>query len=201
MMKNDQKFIKLCEAALTRLDRAGFLVGDVVEISDLSKVSEKIRSGLKEYVDLGLNLRVIDIVNNTPSDKPGSQLNNTGDVTIFLGVDYGGGRIIGRFPVPPESCTPIEFYPNLAPIPDALRRDNAITIKPEVVPGYEGEEFKKQTGTANDGNGKLKPVEASNPVKDTKIPSPTPPKQAVYFRESKERDVECLADAYIAMQK
>lgn len=168
-------FLKICESVLMRTERGGFLVGDVVEISNLNDVDDHIRDDLKALIDQGLNIKVLDIVNKYPSAQPGSQQNNTGDVTLVVGADYGGGRYAGRFPVCPSCCKVISSYPNLDPVPTALRRDNLITIKPEIVPGYDGEEFKKQTA-ATGGDYKL-------PTKNAKIPGPKPPKPAPHFKK------------------
>lgn len=168
-----RKFLEICESVLTRTERGGFLVGDMVEITDFNKIDGNIRDGLKELVDQGVNIKVVDIVNKYPSEKPGSQLNNSGDVILVVSADYGGGRYVGKFTVPTTCCKVIDTYPNLHPIPDALKRDNMITIKPEAVPGYEGEEFKKQTSAAG-GDYDL-------PTKNAKQPGPKPPKYAPDF--------------------
>jgi hypothetical protein len=170
-----RKFLEICESVLTRTERGGFLVGDMVEITDFNKIDSNIKDGLKELVDQGLNIKVVDIVNKYPSDKPGSQLNNSGDVVLVVSADYGGGRYVGKFTVPTTCCKVIDTYPNLHPIPDALKRDNMITIKPEPVPGYEGEEFKKRANLAG-GDYKL-------PVKNQKIPGAKPPRPAPHFNK------------------
>lgn len=175
-------FIKICEAVLMRTERGGFLVGDVVEISNFNDVDDHIRDDLKALVDQGLNIKIIDIVNKYPSAQPGSQQNNTGDVTLVVGADYGGGRYVGRFTVPPSCCKVISSYPNLDPVPDALKRDNVITIKPEPVPGFENEEFTKQTNHADSGSG-LKRVEDKLRDKNTNQPGPRPPKYAPHFKK------------------
>lgn len=179
-MKSKSKFLEICESTLTRLERAGFLVGDVVEVTDIGKVAENIRGELQGMIDQGINLKVVDIVNKYPSDKPGSEQNNSGDVILVVGADHGGGRIVGKMHLPPECCKVISTYPNLDPIPDAIRRDNQITLKPEPV-GDENEEFKNQTNKADDGSGNLKPVEASNSTgENVSQPGPTPPEYAPY---------------------
>jgi hypothetical protein len=171
-----RKFLEICESVLTRTERGGFLVGDMVEITDFNKIhSDNIRDGLKELVDLGVNIKVVDIVNKYPSEKPGSQLNNSGDVVLVVSGDYGGGRYVGKFIIPTTCCKVIHTYPNLHPIPDALKRDNMITIKPEPVPGYEGEEFKKRANLAG-GDYEL-------PAKNQKIPGAKPPKPAPHFNK------------------
>lgn len=176
-----RKFLEICESVLTRTERGGFLVGDMVEITDFGKIDDNIRDGLKELIDQGVNIKVVDIVNKYPSDKPGSQMNNTGDVTLVVAADYGGGRHVGKFMVPTSCCSVIDTYPNLSPIPDALKRDNAISIKPEIVPGFDDFEFTKQTNHADDGKGKLGRVVDKLGDKDHKQPGPKPPKYAPDF--------------------
>ena len=170
-----RKFIEICESVLTRTERGGFLVGDMVEITDFNKIDSNIKDGLKELVDQGVNIKVVDIVNKYPSEKPGSQLNNSGDVVLVVSADYGGGRYVGKFTIPTTCCKVIDTYPNLHPIPDALKRDNMETIKPEPVPGYEGEEFRKRVNLAG-GDYKL-------PTKNQKIPGAKPPKPAPHFNK------------------
>ena len=170
-----RKFLEICESVLTRTERGGFLVGDMVEITDFNKIDGNLKDGLKELVDQGINIKVVDIVNKYPSEKPGSQLNNSGDVVLVVSADYGGGRYVGKFTIPTTCCKVIDTYPNLHPIPDALKRDNMITIKPEPVPGYEGEEFRKRVNLAG-GDYKL-------PTKNQKIPGAKPPKPAPYFNK------------------
>lgn len=170
-----RKFLEICESVLTRTERGGFLVGDMVEITDFNKIDGNIKDGLKELVDQGVNIKVVDIVNKYPSEKPGSQLNNSGDVVLVVSADYGGGRYVGKFTIPTTCCKVINTYPNLHPIPDALKRDNMETIKPELVPGYEGEEFRKRVNLAG-GDYKL-------PTKNQKIPGAKPPKPAPHFNK------------------
>ena len=167
--------LEICESVLTRTERGGFLVGDMVEITDFNKIDVNLKDGLKELVDQGVNIKVVDIVNKYPSDKPGSQLNNSGDVVLVVSADYGGGRYVGKFIVPTTSCKVIHTYPNLPPFPNALQRVNSTTIKPEPVPGYEGEEFKKRVNLAG-GDYKL-------PSKNQKIPGAKPPKPAPHFNK------------------
>ena len=176
-----RKFLEICESVLTRTERGGFLVGDMVEITDFNKIDDNIKDGLKELVDQGVNIKVIDIVNKYPSDKPGSQLNNSGDVILVVSADYGGGRYIGKFTIPTMCCKVIDTYPNLHPIPDALKRDNMITIKPELVQSFDDLEFAKQSNHADNGKGKLERVASKLGTKNQKQPGPKPPKYAPDF--------------------
>ena len=176
-----RKFLEICESVLTRTERGGFLVGDMVEITDFNKIDDNIKDGLKELVGQGVNIKVVDIVNKYPSDKPGSQLNNSGDVTLVVSADYGGGSYVGKFTVPTTFCKVIDTYPNLHPIPDALKRDNMITIKPELVQSFDDLEFAKQSNFADNGKGRLERVSVKLGAKDHKQPGPKPPKYAPNF--------------------
>ncbi len=176
-----RKFLEICESVLTRTERGGFLVGDMVEITDFNKIDDNIKDGLKELVGQGVNIKVVDIVNKYPSDKPGSQLNNSGDVILVVSADYGGGRYVGKFTVPTGCCKVIDTYPNLHPIPDALKRDNIITIKPELVQSFDDLEFAKQSNFADNGKGRLERVSVKLGAKDHKQPGPKPPKYAPNF--------------------
>jgi hypothetical protein len=154
----------------------------MVEITDFNKIDDNLKDGLKELVGLGVNIRVVDIVNKYPSDKPGSQLNNSGEVVLVVSGDYGGGRTTPqKFIVPTTCCRVIHTYPNLHPIPDALKRPNMITIKPEPVPSFDDLEFAKQSNHADNGKGKLERVAGKLGVKNHKQPGPKPPKYAPDF--------------------
>lgn len=176
-----RKFLEICESILTRTERGGFLVGDMVEITDFNKIDGNIKDGLKELVDQGVNIKVVDIVNKYPSEKPGSQLNNSGDVVLVVSADYGGGRYVGKFTIPTLCCKVIDTYPNLHPIPDALKRDNMVNIKPEPVPSFDDLEFAKQSNHADNGKGKLERVAGKLGTKNQKQPGPRPPKYAPDF--------------------
>lgn len=176
-----RKFLEICESVLTRTERGGFLVGDMVEITDFNKIDGNIKDGLKELVDQGVNIKVVDIVNKYPSEKPGSQLNNSGDVVLVVSADYGGGRYVGKFTIPTTCCKVIDTYPNLHPIPDALKRDNMVTIKPEPVPSFDDLEFAKQSNHADNGKSKLERVAGKLGTKNQKQPGPKPPKYAPNF--------------------
>ena len=176
-----RKFLEICESVLTRTERGGFLVGDMVEITDFNKIDGNIKDGLKELVDQGVNIKVVDIVNKYPSEKPGSQLNNSGDVVLVVSADYGGGRYVGKFTIPTMCCKVIDTYPNLHPIPDALKRANTITIKPEPVPSFDDLTFAKQSNHADNGKGKLERVAGKLGTKNQKQPGPKPPKYAPDF--------------------
>lgn len=166
-------FLKICETVITRTHRDGFLIGDTVKVTNFNGLRDDIKNALKDEVDKGLNMKVIDIINKYPSAAPGSTQNSSGEVTLVIACDYGGGRRVGEFLVPPSCCEIIDNYPNLDPVPDALMRHNIITIKPEPVPGYEDEEFTFQSDKADTGKG-LKKVDRKLGDKNTPQPGPEP---------------------------
>jgi hypothetical protein len=160
-MKNALKFLDLCETVLTRTQQQGFVYNDVVDV-DLNGVPAHLRDELEALRSQGLNLKVVDIISTAEG------------TTLLIGASHGGGRIVGKVPVPSTSCKVVDSSPNLETIPDALRRDNVITIKPEPVPGYD-DEFTNQTNKTDQGDGKLSPTEDSLAQSNISIPSPTPP--------------------------
>jgi hypothetical protein len=81
----NHKFLPLVESMLTRYQRQGFLVGDVVKFVDgfvtkdyFKKCSDEMKQRIKEIADLGkeMNLKVVYIKNEYPGAQPGNE-NNT----------------------------------------------------------------------------------------------------------------------------
>jgi hypothetical protein len=160
------KFLKMCESVMGRLERGGVLVGDVVKVT-ASDVPEQYRAAVQEMIDAGINIKVVDIVNHYPSDKPGSSMNSNGETHAVIALDYGGGRYVSRVTVPTASLEVVERHPNLDPIPDAIRRDNQVTLKPEPVEQFDQEQHNK----ADVGDQKLEPAEQTLAQQNTEIPS------------------------------
>lgn len=168
-----KKYLTLVEAYLSRFQRGGFLVGDVFKFNDNFKTTEqykKLGQNVKDMIDqmieTGLNVRVVGIKDTTSPRFPGNPQTSSNDVELSLALDNGGGRYTHYINISPELGQPLDIYPNLPPIPDAVRRKDKVNIKPE--------ELKKTDNPSNKtdrGNTKLSDTEMSLPTKNTTIPS------------------------------
>lgn len=126
-MAKDKKFESLLEKYQSRFEQKGFLVGDVFKFDDNYKSHEafdalpkNVKDVLDSYVDSGLHIRVTAV--------------GDGGDHIVVAQDHGGGRYIGKVEIPCCLGEPLDFGDNLPPLPDALKRDDLVTIKPEEVP-------------------------------------------------------------------
>ena len=152
-----KKYLTLVETYLSRFERGGFLVGDVFKFNDNFKSSEtykKLGYNSQELIDqmieTGLHVRVVGIKDTTSPRYPGNPQTSSADVSLTLAVDNGGGRYSHYVNISPELGTSVSFYPNLPPIPDAMRRPNDVNVKPK--------ELETQDNIANKtdkGDGKL----------------------------------------------
>lgn len=173
------KYLGLVENTLTRYQRGGFLVGDYIKFADDYKskscfkdLTDQIKSAVAEVVNLSkdMNLRVVSIKNNCPSRAPGNEFNTNGEVVIDVGLDYGGGRFYNVVTVPSDLLTRLDYGINYAPLPDAIKRPNQITLKPEPVEIDGKTETYRQTRTTDQG-GKDKDAELELDDENKKIPA------------------------------
>lgn len=177
-----KKYLTLVETYLSRFERGGFLVGDVFKFNDNFKSSEMYKKLgrnsqelIDQMIDTGLHVRVVGIKDTTSPRYPGNPQTSSADVSLTLAVDNGGGRYSHYVNVSPELGTPVSFYPNLPPIPDAAIRPNNVNVKPK--------ELEKQDNIANKtdkGNGKLSDTNIQLADKNTTLPSkPVTPSPSV----------------------
>ena len=134
----DKKFVNLHESYMRRYERGGFLVGDVFEFNDDYESTECYKALPKATKDLltkmkdsGLHIRVTGIKDTAPTRYPASSQQSSLDVNLNLALDEGGGRYSDHVSVPGCLGQSVEFYPNLLPIPDAMRRDSNVNINPD----------------------------------------------------------------------
>jgi len=104
-------------------------------------------------------------------------------VFLDIAIDYGGGRYFGTTTVSQDMLQRISSGVNLDPIPSAIKRDNMITLKPELVDIHKvadsGDEMlnlnnqlnAQQTRMTDAGNMKLKKTELDLAKKNKKIPA------------------------------
>ena len=125
-MAKQKKFLALLEKYESRFEQSGFLVGDVFKFNDGYKshegyknLNDNVKDVIDSYVDSDMHIRV------TAVDEDG---------TITIAQDHGGGRHVGKVTIPSNMGERIDFGNNLPPLPDALRRDDKVQIKPVEVP-------------------------------------------------------------------
>lgn len=182
-MAKEKKFVNLFESYMRRFERAGFLVGDVFKFNDNFKSSDEYKalgSNVKELIDQmiesGLHVRVVGIKDTSPARYPSNDGTSSLDVVLDIALDSGGGRYTHYCSIPCCLGEPVQYAPNLPPIPDAMRRNDKVTIKPE-----EAEEDTENIQNKTDkGNGELSNTERSLPKTNTEIPcNPATPSPAV----------------------
>ena len=174
MASKTGKFDAIFESCMQRYERGGFLVGDCFEFvpkfkstPEYKALGDSVKAMLDEMIETGLNIHVINI-------KDTASHGATLHPTLSIAVDTGGKRYSTYVDIPDVLGQPIDYGHNLPPIPDAMVRDNNITLKPE-----EAEEDKENLSNKTDkGDGKLSNTERTLASKNTKIPSkaatPTP---------------------------
>ena len=146
MMK--KKFLKLYESTMDRLNRGGYLVGDIVKFRDdahthdfYTNCSEEIRNSIMEYMESGDTLRVKNITNVYPAVLGAGNTDDSGSVNVEVCRETAPGRFDqSGILVHPDMLIIIDVYPNLTPVPDKFKRKERITITPEEVKDEEGEE-------------------------------------------------------------
>ena len=160
-----KKFVNLHESYMRRYKRGGFLVGDVFKFHDdykskdcYKELGSKTKQAIEQLKDSGLHIRVINIKDTDPARYPANSQTSSLNVVLDLALDTGGGRYSNFVSVPGDIGETVLYAPNLLPIPDAMRRKDKVTIKPE-----EAEETKAPRATDN--------AERSLPKQNTVIPS------------------------------
>jgi hypothetical protein len=168
-----KKYLTLVETYLSRFQRGGFLVGDVFKFNDNFKSTDQykklglnVKDMIDQMIETGLNVRVVGIKDTTSPRYPGNPQTSSSDVELSLALDNGGGRYSHYINISPEMGQPLDIYPNLPPIPDAVVRKSKVNIKPE--------ELERADNTSNKtdrGTGSYVDTEISLPADNTTIPS------------------------------
>tara|TARA_R110002020_G_scaffold109856_5_gene254130 strand:- start:1048 stop:1668 length:621 start_codon:yes stop_codon:yes gene_type:complete len=169
----DKKFVNLMESYMKRYERGGFLVGDVFKFNDNFKSTDGFKNLgsntqelLQQMIDSGLHVRVVGIKDTTSARYPANADTTTLDVVLDLALDTGGGRYSHHVSIPSDLGQSVEYYPNLPPIPDVMKRDSNVNIKPEEV-----EDYNNIADKTDRGNGELEKTELNLPTSNTDIPS------------------------------
>lgn len=174
-----KRFLQMCESAVTRHTRGGFLVGDYIKFVDKATTNNEYKSlgdNVKELISdmlaSGLHMRVVGINDLYPARYPGNPDTMNGMVSVNIALDNGGGRYSHYCTVPSCCLQTIDYAPNVAPpFSDTLVRPNGTIITPvEYKPDSEMIEVIKQTRKSDQG-GTTKDVETSLAKKQVKIPA------------------------------
>jgi hypothetical protein len=192
----EKRFKKLYEATLSRYTRGGFLTSDRVKFVDnalktdfFKNQPESIKSAVQDLIDSGLNLRVRNVKSAMPAVMGAG---NPDDYGYSFSIEVVPEIAPGRFDVnkavtvPANLCVHQSDGINLPPIPDSLKYDNKVAIKPKEVKEFlKGTEKnlnnpKVNTHTSNvdgkvsDGDRELKNVNVvipSSPAEGQKDPA------------------------------
>lgn len=185
------KYLNLLEDTLTRFQRGGYLVGDYIKLADGYKKTDgyknmpaNMQAALDEVGELSKNmhLRVVAIKNQYPSTQPGNANNTNGVVAVDIGLDYGGGRYYSVLTAPSDVLERVDYGINQAPLPDALKRDNIITLKPEPVETDKDSEAYRQTRKTSQGGKKDEDSESVLNNTNVKIPAQSAKSTADYMK-------------------
>jgi hypothetical protein len=181
-----KKFVNLHESYMRRYERGGFLVGDVFKLNDdyqstdcYKALPKSVKDMLTKMSDSGLHIRVVGIKDTAPTRYPASSDQSSLDVNLDLALDEGGGRYSHYVTVPGLLGHSVQYAPNLLPIPDAMRRKDKVTIKPEEFVEDEEHLSNRSDRGGTEPHG-LTPTERSLPKQNTEIPcDPVTPSPAV----------------------
>jgi len=170
----NKKFLSVCESALTRFSRGGFLVGDVLKFvkafekhEEYKQLGSNVHDLIGEMLKTGLHVRVVGINDAAPARYPGNPDTMTGSVVLNIALDNGGGRYTHYCTVPSCIVEPENFYPNLPPMPDSVVRPDGTTLKP-IEFKYNDTEASNQTLKSMQGD-KLKDTNNTLPDKNVKF--------------------------------
>lgn len=134
------KFVKLYESAIQRFTRGGFLTGDLVKFTDdafrddfFKDQASNFIAKVKSFKDSGLNMRVSAVKPVRPSTQPGNVQNEAESFLIDITLELAPGLYKDFITLPAHVITPVDTYPNLAPVPDSLKRKGDVNIDPKEV--------------------------------------------------------------------
>jgi len=176
------KFVKLYESAIQRFTRGGFLTGDLVKFVDGAFKDEFFNGQGKNYVerakyfnDSGLNMRVSAIKAVRPTIHSGDVQNEAEKFLIDVTLEIAPGLYKDFLTIPAHLLAHCDTYPNLAPVPDSLKRKGDVNIDPKTVDVKDESELMssphRQTTTSDLGNGKDSPGDRKLNNTNVKIPS------------------------------
>jgi len=180
----NKRFIKIFESTISRYTNGGFLVGDIVKIKPDAirhksfESNEEMKFQLKDLMSSDLNLRIVNIKNKYPNVMGGSNTDTIGrqEALVDIAQELAPGRYHKYITVPMDVLVEINpNVPNLAPIPDSVKRKGNIQIKPGVPEkAEEDNEFSPGNQTQKsvvEPHGKNVKGDRELPTSNTQIPS------------------------------
>jgi len=176
------KFNAIYESAIQRFTRGGFLTGDLVKFTEnafrddfFKKQAPNYIQKAKAFNEGGLNLRVSAIKAVRPTIHAGDVQNEAESFLIDLVQEIAPGLYREFITVPAHILEPINTYPNLAPVPDSLKRHNNTSIDPHPATIKDEAELMlsphRQTLTSDTGNNKDSEGDRKLNNVNVKIPS------------------------------
>lgn len=176
------KFVKLYESAIQRFTRGGFLTGDLVKFVDGAFKDEFFNTQAKNYAerakyfnDSGLNMRVSAIKAVRPTIHSGDIQNEADKFLIDVTLEIAPGLYKDFLTIPAHLLVHFDTYPNLAPVPDSLKRKGDVNIDPKAADVKDESELMssphRQTTTSDLGDGKDSPGDRKLNNTNVKIPS------------------------------
>jgi len=136
-----KKFLKLYEGTINRYNNGGLLVGDIVKLKPGAinhpsfEGKEEERFLLKTLIDSDLNIRVVNIINKYPAVMGANNTDNINPFgrTVEIAQEIMPGRLYNKISVPDEILVRVDYYPNLPPIPQSMKREDKTHIKPKEI--------------------------------------------------------------------
>jgi hypothetical protein len=139
----EKRFKKLYEATLSRYTRGGFLTSDRVKFADnalkndfFKNQPDSVKQAVQELINSGLNLRVRNVKSAMPAVMGAGNPDDFGySFTIEIVPEIAPGRydVNKAVTVPANLLVHQNDGINLTPVPDRLKYDNKVQIKPEEV--------------------------------------------------------------------
>lgn len=139
----DKRFNKLFEATLSRYTRGGFLTSDRVKFIDnalkndfFKNQPESVKTAVEELINSGLNLRVRNVKSAMPAVMGAGNPDDYGysfSVEIVPEIAPGTYDVNKAVTVPAILVAHLNDGVNLPPVPDKLKYDNKVQIKPKPV--------------------------------------------------------------------
>lgn len=178
------RFVKLYESAISRFTRGGFLTGDLVKFVEGATRDEFFKDQapnyidkLKQFIDSGLNIRVSAVKPVRPSIQPGNIQNEASSFLVDLTLELAPGLYKDFITVPAHVIQPHDTYPNLAPVPDSLKRKGNLNIDPKEVelPTQQEQMMSPQRQTNTTDRGNNKDSETENKLNNVNVAIPSSP--------------------------
>jgi hypothetical protein len=165
------KFLKLIESAVQKMTNGGMLVGSLVtglvpgykSKESFKSLSDSVQQYIEDlFTDNDLNKKIINIKTEMPSSAAGNTDNRGTSFSAEVAVELAAGLMDKKNAVTIPSDLLVVGDGN--PVPDSVKYDNKVQIKPKEV-----EENEEEQQTMTQQGDKLKKSDLSNPTSNTKL--------------------------------